>query len=135
MIPVWRGGDRTRFLLVQHNAGHWSFPKGHAQIGETAAEAALRELQEETGIADVELLTDRVFVEQYRKPAHDDPTTVVDKVVQYYIGLVRNPQTQAQLSEVRECRWSDFEEAEALITYDESRKVLREAAAALGLLP
>lgn len=41
-------------LLVQRskapNAGAWGFPGGHVELGETAEEAAIRELQEETGI-------------------------------------------------------------------------------------
>ena len=37
------------FLLIQHQAGHWAFPKGHANPGESPAETARREFAEETG--------------------------------------------------------------------------------------
>lgn len=41
-------------LLVQRanppDAGHWGFPGGKLEAGETLPEAALRELQEETGV-------------------------------------------------------------------------------------
>jgi mutator protein MutT len=43
-----------RFLLVQRrkepNANTWGFPGGHVELGETAREAAVRELAEETGV-------------------------------------------------------------------------------------
>lgn len=43
-----------RFLLVKRkkepNAGTWGFPGGHVEPGETALEAAARELFEETGV-------------------------------------------------------------------------------------
>ena len=41
----------TKYALVQGRyTGKWSFPKGHANEGETALECALREAAEETGI-------------------------------------------------------------------------------------
>ncbi|QRZ12340.1 NUDIX hydrolase [Paracoccus methylovorus] len=47
-------GDTMRALLVQRrnppDAGLWGFPGGHVEPGETALEAAARELAEETGI-------------------------------------------------------------------------------------
>ena len=44
-------------LLIKHVVGgHWSFPKGHVEPGETETETAIREIKEETGI-DVELNT------------------------------------------------------------------------------
>lgn len=43
-----------RFLLVKRkkepHAGTWGFPGGHVEPGETALEAAVRELREETGV-------------------------------------------------------------------------------------
>jgi 8-oxo-dGTP diphosphatase len=45
---------RDQFLLVQRakppNQGRWGFPGGVQELGETMAEAALRELAEETGV-------------------------------------------------------------------------------------
>ncbi|MFC3570626.1 NUDIX hydrolase [Paracoccus simplex] len=47
-------GDMTRVLLVQRrnppDAGLWGFPGGHVEPGETALQAAARELAEETGV-------------------------------------------------------------------------------------
>ncbi len=43
-----------RCVLVKRgkepNMGQWGFPGGHVELGETALEAAVRELREETGV-------------------------------------------------------------------------------------
>ena len=46
-----RRGD---FLLISRN-GLWDLPKGHREPGEDIALTALREVQEETGVTDLEL--------------------------------------------------------------------------------
>lgn len=46
-----RRGD---FLLINRN-GLWDLPKGHREAGEDVAETALREVQEETGVDQLEL--------------------------------------------------------------------------------
>lgn len=49
---VWRDGDDGPEVLVVHRPKYddWSFPKGKLDPGETEAEAALREVEEETGL-------------------------------------------------------------------------------------
>lgn len=53
VIIVVRRGDRV--LLAQRSRGlyigQWGFPGGHIERGETVIEAAMRELDEETGVA------------------------------------------------------------------------------------
>lgn len=45
---------KGQFLLVKRrkdpNAGTWGFPGGHVELGETALQAAARELMEETSV-------------------------------------------------------------------------------------
>src|SRR5882672_11199642 len=48
---VARDGDRVLMIRVQTLEGKeiWTFPKGHLEPGETAEQAAVREVEEETG--------------------------------------------------------------------------------------
>lgn len=39
-----------RVLVIRHLNGSWVFPKGHIEQGESATEAAVREVEEEAGV-------------------------------------------------------------------------------------
>jgi bis(5'-nucleosidyl)-tetraphosphatase len=123
VIPVYRKPDQVLFLLIQHNAGHWAFPKGHADEIETA----LRELAEEAGITEVELDTRKVFQERYTKTWRGNARRIVTKTVRYYIGAVSSQRVNVQEAEIQAHRWATADEARKLITYSESRKLLEEA--------
>lgn len=45
-------GPSNKIVLVEQNnsSNRWSFPKGHVEEGETLLQAAIREVQEETGL-------------------------------------------------------------------------------------
>jgi 8-oxo-dGTP pyrophosphatase MutT (NUDIX family) len=64
-------GQGTSFLLMQH-IDRWDLPKGHVDAGESEMETALRELYEETGIAEADILVDRNF-------RFDDSYTIRDR--------------------------------------------------------
>ena len=34
-LVVRMGNDEPEILLIKHNGGHWAFPKGHVEAGET----------------------------------------------------------------------------------------------------
>ena len=48
--------DKLLFLLVQYRSWQWDFPKGHVEKGETEEHTMRREVLEETGISDLEIL-------------------------------------------------------------------------------
>ena len=45
-----RASQGLEVLLLKHRAGHWDFPKGHVEAGESEQETALREVLEESGL-------------------------------------------------------------------------------------
>ena len=109
--------DKNEVLLIHHNAGHWDFPKGHVEEGETEMETAIREVKEETTI-DVEVN------EEYRYSTKYSPKEGVIKEVIYFLARNISDNKQAQLEEVSEVRWVNVDEAIDKITYDSSREIL-----------
>ena len=54
VVKTERG--KTRVLLIKDSYGHWTWPKGHLEKGETPEQGALREIAEETGQTRTEII-------------------------------------------------------------------------------
>ena len=113
-----KNGNNTRILLIKHaNGGHWAFPKGHVENGETEEETALREIMEETGLA-VTLDTD------YRKVVTYSPRRDVVKDVVYFVAVADSEKTVAQEGEISRIQWVDMQTAVEHVSYENDKKVL-----------
>lgn len=114
-----------KILVIQQAAGHWGFPKGHVEDGETEVETAIREIKEETNL-DVEIDESHRYVEHY------SPKEGVEKDVVLFVAKMIGGEIKAQEEEVQKIKWLSYEEAIQTITYDNSRSVLKEAWKKLG---
>jgi len=130
VIPYRIKDGERQFLLIQHNAGHWAFPKGHPEDAEEHAETALRELEEETGLGRVTLDEDHPFEERYVFTKRSGKT--VRKCVIYFLGKVETDQAlRIQTSEVSDYAWGDAKKTRKRMTFDEGRALLDEVLAYL----
>ena len=111
-------------LLLQYPQGHWSFPKGHIEEGEADHHAtASRELAEETGIVEISIHEDWVTRTEY---TFRRKGSVVPKQVYWYIA--ETSELDVTLShEHTNYLWLDFEEAEAQLTFEQEKDILRSA--------
>lgn len=108
-------------LLIKHrNGGHWSFPKGHMENGETEPQTALREILEETGLK-VQLFTD------FRKSVSYQPKPDINKEVVYFVAISDTQEIQLQEEEVRQGIWVDPPRALTLVTYENDRHLIQTA--------
>jgi len=98
----------------------WSLPKGKLDAGETFEQAALREVEEETGQR-CELVRELPSVEY---EARGRP-----KLVRYWLMSVASDPGFVPNDEVDELRWLSPEDAASLLTYDRDKEVLAAAIA------
>ncbi|MDQ4098838.1 MAG: NUDIX hydrolase [Actinomycetota bacterium] len=115
---VWRRRlpQGTEVLIVHRpKYDDWSFPKGKLSEGEAHADAALREVCEETGLRCA--LGPEVATSTY-EDAQGRP-----KVVRYWAMEADDGEFQPN-REVDQARWVSIDEAPALLTYDRDRAVL-----------
>ncbi|MBQ6414604.1 NUDIX domain-containing protein [Candidatus Saccharibacteria bacterium] len=57
VFRLTRDQKDIEILLIQDSKGRWTIPKGHIEPGETAKMTARREIEEETGLRNVSILT------------------------------------------------------------------------------
>lgn len=112
-----RGDDGTTEILLVHRPAYddWSFPKGKLEPGESEEEAALREVEEETGLRcalDRELAT----------TAYRDGRGRT-KTVRYWLMTPVGGAVEAA-NEVDDARFVSPVEASALLTYEHDRELL-----------
>ena len=109
--------NNNEVLLIHSNQGHWGFPKGHVEDGESEIQTAKREVKEETNI-DVEV------VEKYRYTQKYSPEEDVIKEVVLFLAKNIGNDKKAQLEEVSEVKWFTFSEAVEKITFENSKEIL-----------
>lgn len=112
--------DKNCVLLVKHNSGHWDFPKGHVEEGETEEQTAIREVKEETGI-DVEVRKKHRYTIQYM------PKSDVKKEVVFFLAKKKKGIEMPQVEEVEKVEWVAINEALQRITFENSKEILQKA--------
>jgi ADP-ribose pyrophosphatase YjhB (NUDIX family) len=113
--------DRLLMVKVENLEGRqvWTFPKGHIEQGEKATEAALREVQEETGY-DCEIVEplDRL---QYYFQRNGELTK---KTVTWFLMRPLEKTGTPDAEEIMETEWVSREEAVNRAKYKSDKKLL-----------
>jgi ADP-ribose pyrophosphatase YjhB (NUDIX family) len=103
----------------------WSLPKGHIEEGETPEEAALREVQEETGI--VSVIEKSLGVIDFWFMAGGKR---IHKTVHHYLFRENGGVLAAQESEVDEVAWFPLPEIVDRLAYPDEKKLIARTNAA-----
>ena len=118
---VFRRGEKgVEILLIQDAKDRWTIPKGHIEEGETAQQTARREIGEEAGLKDVDILgwLGKIHF-RYRR---------IDKLVlmttQIYLVRAKGDTNDIQKEEwMNGIKWFPFHEALDAIEYEDIGKL------------
>ena len=120
-VILFNKTEGIQFLILKYPSGHWDFVKGNIEEGEKEEETVKRELFEETGINSLQIhqgFNEKVEYNYYKKDRK------VHKIVSYY--LAETDQKEIKLSfEHLDSKWSDYEGLMKLITFENSREILK----------
>lgn len=121
IVPYFKNNAGIYYLLLQYAAGHWDFPKGHLEQEETNEHAAVRELQEETGLV---LVPDPDFKESFSYFFIDHQGNNAEKTVVFFIAsshtqdIVLSPEHQSY-------EWLPLPQALERLTYKNAQNLLQ----------
>lgn len=117
---------RLEVLMIQHSMHHaWSFPKGWVEPGETPQQAAVREVEEESGVV-AEIIADLpptryFFVNKERRS--------VAKTVTWYLMRYLADGNQTHAFEVSAVEWLPLESVHARLSYKNDKELFSMALA------
>ena len=117
-----------QFLLVENSRMKnpeekwWGFPKGHLEEGESTEQAAVREVEEETGIK-AEIIQ-KIGQSKYNLTKNGEN---IFKVVTIYLMRFISGDLTPQITEVSNVIWLPYEEALKKLSYPKDKDLLRKA--------
>jgi len=123
-VIVYRCNDTVReYLLIRNRKGHWDFPKGKQEPGESTVKTALRELHEETGLV----------IEHVSGPLSPiswifkENNVLYQKLGVLYLGRVEHDAHVSLSPEHTDFVWLPYAEALKKLQHETSRRLLTEA--------
>jgi len=116
--------DKILFLIIRHResgGGHWDFPKGHMEKGESEKETARREILEEVGL--------KVrFIDGFKESiSYIDHVNEVNKTVIYFLCEAISSKVEYLCDEIEEHAWLEYDDALKRVTHENAVNLLKKA--------
>lgn len=120
-IVFRKENNKRKYLILYYGKGHWGFPRGNIEKGETEKKAAIREIREETGIEDLNFISG--FREEIKWFYKKEGETIRKRAVLF---LAETKTKEVDLShEHKKYKWVGFEEGLNILTFENTREVLK----------
>jgi len=121
--------DKIKYLLLHYPSGsrttknYWDLPKGHIEKGEKEQETVKREVQEETGLKDVEIIPG--FKETIKYFFRREGKNIL-KFVTFYLTETKTEEVKISEEHIG-YEWLPYEEAIDKLTFKNAKEILKKA--------
>jgi bis(5'-nucleosidyl)-tetraphosphatase len=113
----------VNYLLLHYEAGHWDFVKGNVEPNESEKDTVIRELKEETSIADAK------FIDHFREKIeyfYRRQGATIHKEVVFFLIEAHTEKVQLSYEHVG-YEWLDYQRAMEKLTFKNAKDVLQKA--------
>ncbi len=123
-------GPDGRVVVVEQNGNSWSFPKGGVETGETARQAAEREIYEESGVTELTYVADLGSYERYSLGKDGKEEQIDQGLVKrtYFLYTTAQTELMPHDPESTQARFATIEEAIVLLTHPKDKEFLASVA-------
>ena len=112
--------DHSDFLLLRNKRGFWGFPQGHKEKGENEIQTLQREVQEETGITNLEI-HQYIGKIQYKYFRADGIRS--EKEVKFYFATT--PTREVVISnEHEDFKWTNYMDALSILDHRQLKSII-----------
>ena len=125
-----RNAGEILFLVVYSARNNiWGFPKGHLDFGETEKEAAVREIKEETGLANLRFIDGFAEKAAYETISKRPPFEgeKIEKYVTYFLCEAKDQDAVVDGMEISDYRFLPLNQAEKAVKFRNLKIMIRKA--------
>ncbi|MBW2984716.1 NUDIX domain-containing protein [Candidatus Woesearchaeota archaeon] len=120
---VFRRDKGIKYLILHYEAKHWDFPKGNVEAGEEEKATVKREVEEETGIKEINFVEG--FEEKISYFYKKEGQTIYKEVV-FYLAETKEKEVKLSFEHIG-YEWLDYEKALERLTFKNAKQILEKA--------
>ena len=114
--------DEGKVLVVSQHGTSWSLPKGHIDPGENALQAARREIYEESGVRDLELVRELGTYERHKIGANGGEDRSELKAITMFLFRTKEKSLRPVDPDNPEAKWVERSKVAPLLTHEKDKE-------------
>jgi ADP-ribose pyrophosphatase YjhB (NUDIX family) len=114
-------GNDGMIVIVEQANNAWSLPKGHIEVGESALEAAVREIEEESGVKQLKLIRPLLSYQRFKTAIDGNDSKVEWKTISMFLFTTEQTILQSQDPVNPQAVWIDAENVAERLTHKKDK--------------